>query len=81
MNPGVVFTSVALVGGSALIKEIVTGKGQKIKVVIGSFIYGGFLFLINMASADIAKAMAILVTVSALLVNGPTALSAIQKAI
>lgn len=79
MNKGAVLTSVILVSGSAIVKQLVTQKGSIPKTVVGGFAYGAFLFLLAEINDDIAKAMAILVTVSALLVNGPTAVSAIQK--
>lgn len=70
----VVVTGVVSVGA-----DWVKNGGPSFKPVLGTFTLGALLLLVSMFSPDVASAFAVLILVTALLVNGNTIFTAIGK--
>jgi len=77
-----ILVSVALVCGSSIIAATQAKKQHPYaRIVLGGFVYGSVLTLVDMASGEVGKAVALLVTVSALLVNGNDLVKVTTKAL
>lgn len=80
---GDTFTVVASVGtatGIASLKGILEGA-PSMKPIIGGAVLGAFLLFIAIWSTQVAKALALLVLATAVLVNGTTVFKAVDKAV
>lgn len=76
---GVIMTSVVITTGSTLVAEQQT-DGLTFKPIVGGWLLGLFLFVIATFDPDIAKAFAILIMVTAVLVNGSKVFTTVGKA-
>ena len=70
MNASGAFVTVGVVVGSAEAKRISSGQAPNFKPLIGGFMLGLFLLGLNEINTRIADLFAILIVVSAILVNG-----------
>lgn len=82
---GTILTAVVLTAGSALISQIVHPKPGGVrpfaKIIVGGFLMGGFLTLIAQADPRVAKALAWVTTISALLINGQTLFGVVNSTV
>ena len=77
MNPLLIITVLVAVGSNEAAK-VVKGKGFTINAVLGGFLLGAFLFVIEDANPKLGNAFAVLILVSSLLVNGQALFTAIN---
>jgi len=78
MSSGLVFAAVLTATGSAEVKQITAGKSPTMKPIIGGFLLGSFLLVINGISPELGSGFSILVIIASLLVNGTAVASAIN---
>jgi hypothetical protein len=77
MNNLVMVTAV-IVGASAEVKSAVVDKKLSARPVLGVFALGIFLYILGMASQDLATKFCYLVIIAALLVNGAPVFEALN---
>lgn len=70
MNASTAFVSVGVVVASAEAKRITHGEAPNMKPIIGGFMLGLFLLGLGSANNMLADRFALLIVISALLVNG-----------
>lgn len=70
MSAAGVLTTVGLVVATSESASLIRNHSLSMRVVIGGFILGLFLFPLDSASPELAKSVMILIVISALLVNG-----------
>lgn len=79
MNPLIVISVLVAVGSNEASK-VVHGKGFSITPVLGGFLLGAFLFVIEDVNPKLGNAFAVLILASSLLVNGQTLFTAVNPA-
>lgn len=65
----VIIGCVSITGGMSVVRHLVEGEVTA-KPIVGSLALGALLLAVGMASDDTAKAFAVLVAVTSVLVNG-----------
>lgn len=82
---GTILTAVVLTAGSALISQLVHPKPGGVrpfaKIIVGGFLMGAFLTLIAEADPRVAKALAWVTTISAVLINGQTLFGVVNSTV
>jgi uncharacterized membrane protein YdcZ (DUF606 family) len=77
MNPLIIISVLVAVGSNEAAK-VAKGNGFAITPVLGGFLLGAFLFVIEDVNPKLGNAFAVLVLVSSLLVNGQALFTAIN---
>lgn len=73
-----VLTTAVVVGGSAEIRSAVVDKKLTAKPILAVFALGIFLYIMGMASENVASKFCYLIIVTALLVNGQPLFNALN---
>lgn len=77
---GVIMTSIVLTVGSTLVAEQQTST-LSFKPIVGGWLFGMFLFGVASFDPDLAKMFAILVMVTALIINGTHLFTTVGKSL
>lgn len=77
MNP-LILTAVVVAVGSNEAAKVASGKGFAITPVLGGFLLGAFLFVVEDVNPKLGNAFAVLILVSSLLINGQALFKAIN---
>lgn len=78
-SSGLVAVAVITAVGSTEVAKVIKGGKPTIKPILGGFLLGGFLLGIASINPQLGDAFAILVIIAALLTNGLTLFTAINK--
>lgn len=70
MSAAGVITTVGVVVATSESASLIKRRSLSMRVVIGGFILGLFLFPLDSAQPELAKSVMILIVISALIVNG-----------
>lgn len=76
-----VLLPVIISGGITALNDLVSRNGLRVTVIAGTFVFGLAMFILETINSELAVAIAWVVAISALLLNGVPVFQAVSKGV